>query len=183
MDKIDIVSSLKILYEKQILMDRLEISINKILSSFFGQKYARQVQVTHLQVIEDLIFAHPHLINDDIKKKFFKIKNVFDNEKAFDKDQIAPLSSKKDKQVFEKMLEAVKKKSKSLKKRRKIVIILVLFFIGILYISTISTLCVNIKSNYYELFPLQQERKTKQVYGYSSSCVNCAGRTNNAQRK
>jgi hypothetical protein len=168
--------------KRLITMGKLEVSINKILSSFFGQLYAREVQIIHLQVIEDVIFANPHLINDDIKEKFFKIKNAFDN------DRIVPLSSEKDKESFEKMLEDVKKERESLKKWRKGLIfkglkIFGFVFLVILFISTISTLCVNIKSNYYKLFSSQQERKTKQVYGYSPPCVNCAGRTGNAQKK
>lgn len=73
--------STKFYLEKRLNLGRLRISLEKIVCSFnkdCEDERASKKQEVHFQVIENILFQNPHLLNKDTIKSFFSIKNKLD---------------------------------------------------------------------------------------------------------
>jgi len=71
----------KAVTEKNILSNRLTLSVNKIIASFQSETVDCQVetQKVHMQVIENILYQVPDLIDDNSLQQFFAIKNDLDS--------------------------------------------------------------------------------------------------------
>jgi len=135
MDTIDSVIKLATEYstraisEKVIRLDRLVISLNKILRSFHqSATKAEAPQIVHLQAIEDIFYRDPQLFDDTLMDRFFLIKDELDSG-----IQSLPLTAEHQ-TIFAEILRNVSDKREQLRRSATFAKMIVWFLISIISI-------------------------------------------------
>ncbi|MBI4546742.1 MAG: hypothetical protein HY707_02090 [Ignavibacteriae bacterium] len=169
MDPIDSVIKLatehstKTISEKVVRLDRLIISLNKILRSFNeGATIPAAPQMVHLQTIEDIFYRDPQLFDDSLMDRFFTIKDELDSGL-----QSLPLKPQEHQKVFDEILREVIKKRDKLRSLAKFTEVIVWFLIVAISIWSLIVGIAIAKSKWEELFAnptsiSNQQRETKQ---------------------
>jgi adenosine deaminase CECR1 len=128
--------STKAVSERVIRLDRLIISVNKIIRSLNERATrAADPQMVHLQMIEDIFFHDPQLFDDALMSRFFSIKDELDSGA-----KQLPLAGDKYQDLFGDILDKVTKKRNRLRIMARLIagvvwILIVAIFIWLLIVG------------------------------------------------
>jgi len=140
--------STKAISERVIRLDRLVISLNKIIRSFkVGAINPEAPQVVHLQNIENIFYHDPQLFDDTLMDSFFSIKDELDSgAKAL------PLAGAEYEALFSNILSKVTNKRNHQRKMARRVAIVVWIIIAMIAIWTLLVGAAIGKSKWNELW-------------------------------
>lgn len=139
--------STKAVSEQVIRLDRLIISIDKIIRSFNpNATNPSPPQMVHLQSIEDIFYRDPQLFDEELMNKFFDVKNDLDSGA-----KTLPLSSSEYESVFIDIRNKVIKKRNRLKFFSKILKYTIMFLLALLLIWSLIVVAAIGKSKWNEL--------------------------------
>ncbi|MFX0135566.1 MAG: hypothetical protein ACFFDN_18115 [Candidatus Hodarchaeota archaeon] len=155
-------------HKKLIIMDRLKMSLVKIRDSIDVKENTqknknnsvppgpKEVQMVHFQVIEDTIYRDPDLIDDNIKDKFFLIKNPIETGA-----EEFPLTKEESKKAIQEILDVVEEKRDKLKKKliNKIIKGVAILIIILIIITSLTAMAAKVKSDLFVLFPFLKKNE------------------------